>query len=278
MFTRDSRGKFRRVEDLQNGGLGGVPRTSNPDMENTLNGSREGVPQTKNDKNYGNVPMLDIWKPNFPIDDSKRMNFSMVLLGKRRSGKSNMVKYLYETYMIGKYNLVLIYTTPVNAEFYKKFILGKKVIDTNGDLNKLKKIIQKNSERKKKKRPPINVLCIFDDTNSRKEKFDNDIMDLYNLGRHFNISIVYNAQAATLTDTIWRENADLIFIWKQKTRRFQEYVADNLLSGFLDKDFDSRSKERNFYITLLKKNTKERYWALVVDNIEDNLFRFKATF
>jgi len=231
---------------------------------------------TSNPNGQENVGFLPIWKPNFIVDDTGRVNFGMICLGKRRSGKSQMVKYLYETYLINKYDLVLIYTTEVNAEFYKKFIIGRKYIVTNGDLTKVKKVSSVNTKRKKSGKSPINVLCVFDDTNSRREKFNNDILDIYTKGRHVNISSIYNAQAATLTDNIWRENTDYMLIWRQKRRTFQEYVAENVLAGYLEKDFPSKTKERNHYIALLKKNTFQKYWALVVDDPSENLFRFKA--
>lgn len=219
------------------------------------------------------------WKPNFPVDDKNRMNFSMMLIAKRRSGKSQLIKYLYEKYWKLRYDFVVIYTTLMNSKFYKDFIVGEHLIYTNNEVDRMKLIMDKNAKRaktKKGRKNPINTLIIFDDTVSRKQRFDADIMDIYTKGRHYNMSIVYATQTPTLVDTVWRENSDLIMMFKMKTRRFQEYVADHVLNGILDVNFQTVKKEKNAYIDILKKATEEKYRCLVVDYVNDELFHFKA--
>ena len=221
------------------------------------------------------LPQIN-WKPDFPIDSKKRLNFSMMLIAKRRSGKTELIKYFYEKYWHDKYDLVLVYTTDANAEYYKQWIKGKRQFITNNDLDKIKTAIKFNSNLRKKNRMPVNTLVIFDDTVSRKQKFDEDILNLYTKGRHYNLSIVYSSQTPTLVDNIWKENSDFIFIFKMTTRRYQEYVADNIISGTLDVSFDSKIKERNAYIDLLKRITSKKYRTLVLDMYKEGIFQFIA--
>ena len=60
------------------------------------------------------------------------------------------------------------------------------------------------------------------------------------------------------------------------TRRYQEYVADNIISGTLDVSFDSKIKERNAYIDLLKRITSKKYRTLVLDMYKEGIFQFIA--
>ena len=113
---------------------------------------------------------------------------------------------------------------------------------------------------------PYNILVIMDDTNSRKEKFNAGIQEIYTNGRHSNISICYCTQSTTLIDRNWKGNSDFIFIWDVRATAAREYIVDTLLAGILkDKDFDSKRHEREFYMKLLKKITDEPHQALVVD-------------
>jgi len=213
---------------------------------------------------------------NFPVDNKNRLNFSMILIAKRRSGKTELVRYLYENYWWDKYDLVVVYTIGTTGMYYKSFIKGQALIQEKVDLQEIRLMMARNEKRMKRGKAPINILAIFDDTNTRKQKFDDDLLDVYTKGRHSNISIVYCTQAPTLVDNIWKENSDLIVIFKMKTMRYLEYVAESIVSGILDKEFESRGKERRFYINLIKRLTKEKYRAIVLDLVDDQITSFKA--
>jgi len=229
---------------------------------------------------------IEEWSPDFIVDDWGCLNFSMILIGKRRSGKSHMTRHLYENYLEDRYDMVYIYTTEGNAEYYKEFIKNLGDVNSNKrnkyytnipqDLVAIQEIIIKNTKRKKLKQRPVNALVIFDDTNSRKEKYDNMILDIYTKGRHANISMVYNSQAVTLIDNTWKENTDLVFIWKIKLTAYREHIVNNILAGTYDIDFTRVRDEKIFYDNVLKKITKEQYRALVVDNNKDLLYFYTA--
>lgn len=212
----------------------------------------------------------------FPIDSKGYVNFSMMLIAKRRSGKTELIRYLYENYLEKSFDLVVVYSTMPTSSYYKKFISGKKVFITNNDLTKIEKIIKKNGDLMKKGKKIINTLVIFDDTNTNKQKFDERVLDLYTKGRHFNTSIIYSSQAPTLVNNIWKENSDFIIIFKMKTRRYKDYVIENILSGMIDINFKTRSAEKKFYEDLFIKCVEDQYSAMVLDLTDDKVFAFKA--
>jgi hypothetical protein len=222
---------------------------------------------------------LKIWEPAFEVDEHNRLNFSLIMIARRRSGKSYLIEYLYKTYWEGHYDFVIVFTTPINAKNFKRYLGSKRGYDIYTDPNdvvRLRKAIDVNTKRKNQGKKPINTLVIFDDTVSLKQKYDKDILNLFTKGRHANLSVVYTTQAPTLVDNNWKGNSDLIFIWKQKTRKNQEYIADNIVNGILDEDFQTVKEEKDAYISILKKATEEKYQFLVIDSVRDDLFFYKA--
>ena len=213
------------------------------------------------------------WVPAFPWDCKGCLNFSAICIAARRSGKTYMLNYLIRTTFKKRYDAIYIFTTPINIMDY--MILGgipKKNIYTNNSTKKIEQIMKHNAGKKN----PLNILVIFDDTISRKQKYDEHLLNLYVKGRHYNVSVIYATQSATLVDNMWKENSDLIFIWRPRIFKYKKYIVDNILLGSLDIDFDTESAERRHYKRILQKVTKEKHRALVVDLANFELFTYKC--
>jgi len=216
------------------------------------------------------------WNKKIPIDQTKRVNFSCILIAPRRSGKTYFIQWLIEKGPLkNKYDLIMVFTTGAQVLTYEEFVDRKFVfgdISPEGIMTVIN-IVRKNNNSNE---IPINTLVIFDDTCSRKEKYNRDIAKLYSNGRHSNISVIYSVQDGTLVDNIWKENSDYIFIFKCNGRRHQEYIVDNMIIGLLDKEFNSVSAEKKYYINMFKEITKTEFHMMVVDFIRMDIFWFMA--
>lgn len=219
-----------------------------------------------------NKAILDKWIPSFPIDEGKRVNFSSILIAPRRSGKTFFIEWLITKGPLkNKYDMILIFTTSNGINEYSKFAPTKHIYSEF--YSPMIDIIKEENSKAEK---PINTLVIFDDSCSRKQKYNDSILDLYTKGRHFNISIIYSVQQGTLVDNAWKENSDFIFIFKQKAFKQKNYIVENIICGMLDVDNNifniTNSKlEKEYYFSILKKVTSQKYHMLVVDLYKDNL-------
>ncbi len=157
-------------------------------------------------------------------------------------------------------------------EEYKRFTPSK-LIFNRFDPDKVQMVIDHNSNPDNE---PINTLIIFDDTGSRAQKKDDFILNLFMKSRHWNISVVYNIQSPKLVDANWRENSNLIFLFKPKTTQFREFVVDNLISGALNIQFETKSKEKMFYTKCLMQVTSMPFRSMVLDFDNDKIFKYKS--
>lgn len=228
------------------------------------------------------IKSLPRWDLKFPIDDNGYINFSMLLIARRRSGKSYLIRHLYLSRLYDKYNMIIIVTTASNMKFYKKFVRQRSTqkikyydCDKIDSLNFLEPIKKLNA--KKSGKSIVNTLLIFDDTNSRKQRYNEELLHLYTRGRHFNLSIIYTAQSVTLTDTHWRENSDFIILYHVETRNFKEYISKYLIGNPLRISFDTAKKEKQFYIKLLDKITGVKYQSLIIKLFDNGgAYKYKA--
>ncbi len=223
------------------------------------------------------------WVPNFPVDKNKFVNFSMLQIGSRRSGKSYLFNYMYKKYYSKFFDLIVIITTEMNVESFRE-IIPDAIIESN--LNKAKNIIRAlisvnkriKSKTQIKLKKPMNLLVLFDDTASRKQRSDPFILDLYARGRHYNISVIYLTQSLAMADTVWRNNSDIIIIHKQNIMSEYVKISENLIYGFYqDVVFPQRWKLKKYYLDLVKDIINEKpYQCLIIDFVNNRLSKFKG--
>jgi len=225
-------------------------------------------------EDLNNAQKLSVWKPTFPLDSHGKMNFSSILIAKRKSGKTYLINYLYSRYWWNRYDLIFCYTNGAGVEEYSQF-LDTKYIYPEFLPEQVEAIRAFNATLAGESK--VNVLIIMDDTCSRRQRFDLTIQDLFNKGRHDNISIVYTTQDGSLVDNTWKENCDYIFMYKALTMRTKQYIIDNIITGMIPNlDFHTVAAEKRFYLKLLKKITQPRYQMIVADMDEGDLYKFKA--
>jgi hypothetical protein len=212
------------------------------------------------------------WNPNFPLDKDRRTNFAAIFIAKRKSGKTHLINHFINDYLWNKYDIILVFTNAAGVDEYREFIDTPYIFpEFRPDIVDI--VRQANAQCENR----VNVLVIMDDSCSRKQKFDQTILDMYTKGRHDNISIIYSVQDGSLVDNVWKENADFIFMFGGGTARTKAYIVDNILAGMIQElDFDSVRAERAFYRQLYRQITAERYRIVVADMQEMTIHHYKA--
>ena len=214
-----------------------------------------------------NKKLINPW----PKDKKGRINFSSIFIAPRRSGKTTLIKYFVTNILFGEFDRIFVFTSSTGIEEYSEW-LPKKFIFPTFRNDVVKKIMNINSGKKK-----ANVLIICDDSCSRKQKFDNELLSLYTMGRHYAISIMYATQTPTLVDNIWKENSDFIFIFKQKIYKNKEYIINTILLGLTNENLVGRKKEFNYYMNLMNNiHAGDGYNVLVANLYKMNIEWFRT--
>lgn len=154
----------------------------------------------------------------FKLSDLKE-NSTVVLLAKRRSGKSVCIKHLmyhFHTHCGIKTGIVCSHTEDADP-FYCKFFPPLYIYnDCEHALRKVmerqKKIKEYNNKSSKKKDDKILVVLddVIDDINFVKSKEFNDIMTN---GRHYGITFIIAIQYVKALPPVARQNFDYIFLF-----------------------------------------------------------------
>lgn len=204
---------------------------------------------------------LNKWKPRLPD------NFSMIVSASRRSGKSYLIRHLYSKYM--KHDYVMVFSPNVNEYNFLKDPYFK---SSELDIGVLQKLIGREKGK------DLRILLIFDDMASRKNRYKDEILQLFIQGRHHNVSVIFITQDITLCDTTWRNNSDIIILMKNKSSKQNESIIDNFLIGYIE--LEENVKEKRYFRNLLTKNLKgdqNKFKALILDDeFDDEIFWYKA--
>ena len=150
------------------------------------------------------------------MENFSLLNRALSIIGKRNSGKSQIIKYLL-TYSIYKKEFNKIYVIcPTNSinHFYDSLVNPLNIKDSYDEewvnllISKMSKI---NDGKTSQKDKPYNVLLILDDVaNDKAFHHSKTIRQLYGRGRHSFISIISVAQQLHSLATIQRSNADFL--------------------------------------------------------------------
>jgi hypothetical protein len=193
--------------------------------------------------------------------------FSIICFASRRSGKSELIKYLYNKLdFINEYDHCIIMSESEDSlDFYSEFCPGNLFIK-KFDAKIIEKTIQQSqileSEGKK-----LKFLCIIDDVVGNTIKHSEWIAKLYSIGRHYNMSCILICQQLTLINVTVRNNSDICLIGQTKTAKEKKSIIDNFLDGIADDDEilkRGHTTRKAFYHELLKYNTED-YNFIVLD-------------
>ena len=217
--------------------------------------------------------MFELEKFNYKEFFKNNKNFSSIICGSRRSGKSYLVKYLFTKNKFNeKYDYIIIMCNSSELEKYKEYVKGDLFFNIF-DADVIDRIFLL-SEYHKKNNEEKNFLIILDDSISNDQKFSEALNNIFTRGRHSNISLILTTQKLSMSSTISRTNCDIIFLGSAKSSMEKKAYITNFLYGEIE--FGEKINEEKTLIKLIKNYTLD-YNFLVVDyNKEQILYYFKA--
>jgi len=218
---------------------------------------------------------LENWNPSFPsytynekppfLRKKSIKPFSMILCASRNQGKSYMIRYLYENHWEKKFDLVMVFSKTLGSGFYDQFIKSKtKYSSFSPEI--LQKLFALQEEHKKKTSSYLNILCVFDDCLGSNIMYNQEVQDVFTLGRHLGLSVVFATQNPTCVSQTCRQNTTHLVLLRCKGRGLDN-ILNNFLLDLIDEDElpDHCKRVDVFLRSIIKKVFSIRYRALVID-------------
>jgi len=200
---------------------------------------------------------LDLIKNNGIID------FSMLIIAKRRSGKNVLLKDLISRIYQDYENIYLFSNTidmPTNQELYDFIPKENKFLPRIDIVNDLVTTQKSNPNRP-------HIMFIFDDfINDKAVKNAKEFSDLFILGRHYSIAVIALSQSFSRKEVFGkttRSNCDYIITFKPGSELDYSVLHEDYLSGII---INNKPLTFNETVTLISKITSVAYRALIIDN------------
>ncbi len=201
-----------------------------------------------------------------------KKNSVVVVIGKRGSGKSYLMKDLLyhhrKNFKIGK----IFCKTNVLNQFYSDFIPNI-LISKHFDTKEIKKIFDRQEKVIREQWQDPYIFILADDCLSDAKHWvkDDQILELFYNGRHYKLLFILTLQTPMGITPNLRSNIDYTFIYNTNVISDKEKIYKHYAGVFNDKN--------EFYSVL---NSLDEYECLVIDNItksknlEDIVFYYKA--
>lgn len=223
---------------------------------------------------------LKDWKPNFV----KGTHFSMTIIAPRRQGKSYFIKDIFEKNDFNRmFDLHVVFSqslsNAMDVDFYANFVPGSWQYDKPEDIpTVMQKIFDLQKDSMEKFGRYYNILIIFDDMVSLKQKYNNEILQAYIRGRNSGLSIIMTAQTPALLSKDWRTNSDYAVLFFDKDVDNRKKNIDNFIKSLWEGKIDqSKSKLYQevdvFYLNI----TKTPHQALICDFIDNKMYKYTAS-
>lgn len=182
------------------------------------------------EENY-NLVDIKLRKFDFAI---ARPDFVIVNYGKRRTGKTNLVKNFMQQFRV-QYPEVYVFTETMVDREYTAHVPASYIFD-GLNLEVLEGILQRQEDRVESMRrrgvndENINVLIILDDCITEKALRDSKTLRrmFYN-GRHLYIGVIINSQDTKGLTPSLRANTDLACIYRVRSERDKTAIRTNYL-------------------------------------------------
>ena len=171
---------------------------------------------------------------------SMKTDGALLILGKRRTGKSHLLRDLLCHYG-SRFSTAIVLTGTKFNGYWQEIVPEEYIYEgfDEGALTKAmaaqKQVVQEcresNREMHEKRECECNMIVILDDVASEDHLQRSLILGkLYTAGRHFYITPVLLTQYAYACSPAIRSNVDYAFIMHQTQRRSKEAIADEWLS------------------------------------------------
>lgn len=230
------------------------------------------------------ISKLNRFDPSKEFKEVK--NFSAIVLAKRRSGKSVLIKdilsYAKDNYKSAHVFSLTAHLQPELFDYVPKgnMYKGLDMERLDAIYNEQQKYIQKELQKKKKKEKCDHVLLIFDDViadpNIRSNVSGKTFTNLFILGRHINLAVIVLSQyfgGKYGLNAVCRKNCDFIFSFIPSSEGDREILCKEHLS----------TKSYKHGQLILDQVFNEAYNVLCIcgykmsPNYEDYVYTYKAS-
>jgi len=153
----------------------------------------------------------------------------------------------------------------MGSGFYDQFIKSK-LKYTSFSPEVLKKLFLLQEENKKKSGFYLNILCVFDDFLSQQVLYNQEVEDVFSLGRHLGISVVFATQNPTCVSQTCRQNSTHLVLLRCKGRGLDNILRNYLLDLIDEEELPNNCKRVDVYLrSIIKKVFSTRYQGLVIE-------------
>jgi hypothetical protein len=199
---------------------------------------------------------------------STKPNCNIIVIGKRNTGKSTLIKYILYYIRNVVPMIIAMSGTERTNNFYKK-ILPEMLVYEEVDSNKFQPILDRQiqlrekilNKKSKYKNTNPNIALVLDDCVDRTDWTKDDAINFFTTnGRHAALTFIVVTQESKKLPPSMRTNADYIFISKTNGFTERKKIRDDYLGMISDKKECDR---------IFSEYTKD-YKFLVVDNVTKN--------
>jgi hypothetical protein len=171
------------------------------------------------------------------MEDFTLKNRKIIITGKTRSGKSELLRYLIMNDPTKFHDIFVICPTEKINHFYEGLVRQENIFEEFED-DWLKKLIQKLTDKnggKKLDKDKKDVLLIMDDCGSDADFIHSKSLKVaFTRGRHVNLSIIVTCQYIYNVPPVVRANVDYCFFGQMNHQSVELLCAEYLL-GQIDK-------------------------------------------
>lgn len=181
------------------------------------------------------LDVVDFYDPYDLPDDS----ISVTVVGKRRTGKSYLVKDLCKKWgmELRRFDEIYVFTKTAINEWYQEWVPQEYVYD-GWDSEKAELIWARAMWKTWMKKHHnvgrgAKILVICDDllSDSATHKYDPTLLAFYTAGRHVGISVIYITQKFKGTIPAIRDNTDIVFSFNMFNQNESRQLSEEFLGG-----------------------------------------------
>ena len=230
----------------------------------------------KSNEEDNDIKLKYIKYPDFPWEQKmeKGKHYSISLMAGRNSGKTYLIKDRWKFFK-SRYDIIVVFSNSLRAAAYdfiskedRDFCFDAYIPDVLTDLEKL----QNHTSN------AFNILIIFDDSVSKKQKYSNNITQLFTRGRNMNMTVIFSTQSPMFIDSDSRGNIDFLVLLKIRTPDMKNKIIDHFLRYIVPtpKGLTKKRDMDRYYHMWLNTQTKDRN-CMIIDYLnDDEIYHYRA--
>lgn len=179
------------------------------------------------------------------------LDYTIVIYGKRRTGKSHFISYLL--YQLRPYfPNVIVFTKTKQNKFFQQYFPDSLILEDFDDalIDKLldEQKLRRDWAEKFDQVPNYQCLFVFDDVLSAEKltlRYSHCMNRMFFEGRHYGITIIVTIQDSKGIPPALKQNTDMSIMFPLQARRDRETIGDNMMP-FCVNDEDIRGFMTSF--------------------------------